>query len=135
MDGRVIGRHRGVFRYTVGQRKGLGLPGPSPSYVVRIDPRANTVTVGGQEDLAAPAAVVGDLNLIAVPELSGPMEVKAKIRYRQEETPARLEPLPGGRALVVFGTPQRAVAPGQAAVFYDGDVVVGGGTILGTPPP
>ncbi|MDR1312899.1 MAG: tRNA-specific 2-thiouridylase [Deltaproteobacteria bacterium] len=130
-DGKVVGRHKGVWRYTVGQRKGLGLPGPEPSYVLKIDPAANTLTVGGYGDLASPSAVVGELNLISVPELSGPMEIGCKIRYRQPEKPALLEPLPGGKALVTFREPQKAVAPGQAAVFYDGDVVVGGGTILG----
>jgi tRNA U34 2-thiouridine synthase MnmA/TrmU len=133
-DGKVIGRHGGVWRYTVGQRKGLGLPGPEPSYVLRIDPVRNSLTVGGYGDLASASALVGDLNLISVGELQGPMEIGCKIRYRQPETPALLEPLADGRALVTFRTPQTAVAPGQAAVFYDGEIVVGGGTILGTGP-
>jgi tRNA U34 2-thiouridine synthase MnmA/TrmU len=130
-DGRVIGRHKGFWRYTVGQRKGLGLPGPEPSYVLGIDPATNTVTVGRQADLATPSAIVGQLNLISIAELAGPMEVSCKIRYRQTEKPALLEPLADGRALVTFLAPLKAVAPGQAAVFYRGEVVVGGGTILG----
>jgi tRNA-specific 2-thiouridylase len=132
LEGRPVGRHKGLWRYTVGQRKGLGLPGPEPSYVVAVDPEANTITAGRRQDLAVSRALVGDLNLIALEKLTGPVPVKAKIRYRQAETPARLEPHGGGRALLVFRTPQSGVAPGQAAVFYDGDVVVGGGTILGT---
>jgi tRNA U34 2-thiouridine synthase MnmA/TrmU len=134
-DGKIIGRHGGVWRYTVGQRKGLGLPGPDPSYVLRIDPVRNTLTVGRYADLASPTAVVGALNLISVPVLNGPIEIGCKIRYRQPEKPALLEPLGDGRALVTFRTPQTAAAPGQAAVFYDGEIVVGGGTILGPGPP
>jgi tRNA-specific 2-thiouridylase len=129
-SGKAIGRHKGFFRYTVGQRRGLGIPGPRPSYVLGVDPANNTVTVGPKEALLTGGMLVGGLNLIAVPELRGPVAVGVKIRYRQGEAPATLEPHSQGMARVLFREPQGAVAPGQAAVFYQGDTVVGGGTIL-----
>ncbi|MDR1166893.1 MAG: tRNA 2-thiouridine(34) synthase MnmA [Deltaproteobacteria bacterium] len=128
--GKVLGRHRGLFRYTIGQRKGLGALGPKPSYVLRLNPRDNSVTVGPRELLSSPAIVVGDLSFGAIPALEGPRRVMAKIRYRQKETPAVIAPLGDSRAIVSFDRPQRAPAPGQIAVFYEGDLVLGGGRIL-----
>lgn len=129
-EGRAVGRHRGAARYTLGQRKGLGLSLGEPVYVCGKDMAANTVTVGPERALYAREILVEDLNWIAVEGLSGPMRVKAKTRSRQGEQEAELFPETGGRVRIVFDRPQRAVTPGQAAVFYDGDSVVGGGTIV-----
>ncbi len=127
--GNVIGRHRGLLHYTVGQRKGLGSFG-EPKYVVRKDAAANTVVLGGNSDLACSSFTVGEVNWISVACLPGPAEADVKVRYSQKAFPAEVIPLPDGRAEVRFQEPQRAVAPGQAAVFYQGDEVLGGGTIL-----
>lgn len=129
--GRVVGRHRGAARYTLGQRKGLGLAMGEPVYVCGKDMAANTVTVGPESALYAQEILVEDLNWIAVEDLTGPVRANVKTRSRQREQPARIFPEAGGRARVVFEEPQRAVTPGQAAVFYDGETVLGGGTIVG----
>lgn len=128
-EGRVVGRHRGAVRYTLGQRKGLGLAMGEPVYVCGKDMDANTVTVGPESALYAREALVEDLNWIAVEGLSAPLRVEVKARSRQREQPAWISPEAGGRVRIVFDQPQRAVTPGQAAVFYDGELVVGGGTI------
>jgi tRNA-specific 2-thiouridylase len=128
-EGNVLGRHKGLIRYTVGQRKGLGLSFPRPMYVCGKNVRDNTVTLGGQELLYSKALFAEDLNWILPP--SPLLRVKAKTRYRQPEQEATVR-VEGGRMRVEFDVPQRAVAAGQAVVLYDGDVVVGGGTIAGT---
>ena len=128
-SGRVIGTHRGAVRYTTGQRKGLGIALGEPAYVIGKDMEKNTVTIGKNESLFADTLIAEDLNWISIPELSAPMRVSAKARYRHEEQPGTLYPLPDGRVRFVFDEPQRALTAGQAAVFYDGDIVVGGGTI------
>ena len=130
--GNVIGRHHGAVRYTIGQRKGLGIALGEPSYVIDKDMARNTVTVGREEELFSRTLFVDDLNWISVPSLEKEMRVKAKTRYRQSEQWATLYPEPDGRVKVVFDEAQRAVTVGQAAVFYDGDTVVGGGTICET---
>lgn len=134
--GRVLGTHRGLPYYTVGQRRGLGISAPRPLYVVEVDPARNAVVVGEAEDAFRQAMEVGDLNLILLDweDLAAQPEgitVEAQVRYRAEPRPARVRALPGvpRRALVEFPAPQRGMAPGQAAVFYEGDLVVGGGTI------
>lgn len=127
--GQVYGQHKGVIRYTVGQRKGLGLSFPQPMYVCKVDPQQNQVVLGIHEELFASALTAGDVNLISVPELKGPMRVKAKIRYRQPEQPATVTQTGPDELQVVFDQPQRAITKGQAVVLYDGDTVVGGGTI------
>ncbi len=128
-EGRAVGRHRGAARYTLGQRKGLGLPMGEPVYVCGKDMAANTVTVGPESALYAREALVEDLNWISVEGLAAPLRVGAKTRSRQGEQPAEIVPEAGNRVRIVFDRPQRAVTPGQAAVFYDGGCVVGGGTI------
>jgi tRNA-specific 2-thiouridylase len=128
-SGKVLGTHKGLIHYTVGQRRGLGLSADRPKYVIGKDTRANTVIVGNEEELYSISMSVGDLNLISVSELNEPVRATVKTRYSQKETPATLYPPENGRMLVLFDTPQRAVTPGQAAVFYDGDTVIGGGTI------
>ncbi len=127
--GKVLGRHKGLERYTTGQRKGLGVSADAPLYVVRKDLEAGTVVLGPDSALYTAELTADRLNWIAVPELEGPMVVTAKTRYSQREAEAVVEPLSGGRARVVFREPQRAVTAGQAVVFYSGETVVGGGTI------
>jgi len=129
--GHVLGRHRGLERYTTGQRKGLGVSADRPLYVVRKDRETNSVVLGPEESLYTRTLTVGRVNLIALDTL--PLEglrVTAKTRYSQRESAAVLTPLSDGRARLDFDEPQRAVTAGQAAVFYDGEAVAGGGTIL-----
>lgn len=130
LDGRVVGRHRGAVRYTRGQRRGLELPMGSRIYVCGKDMARNTVTVGPDSALYSSSLVAGEMNWISVERLEAPMRVTARTRYRQSEQEAVVTPLPDGRVRVDFDRPQRAVTAGQALVLYDGDVVVGGGTIL-----
>ncbi len=130
--GAVLGRHQGAVRYTLGQRRGLGLPMGARVYVCGKDMARNTVTVGPESALSSSSLVAGEMNWISVATLTAPMRVRAKTRYRQREQDALVSPLPDGLVRVDFDAPQRAVTPGQALVLYDGDVVVGGGTILET---
>ncbi|MHC1696049.1 MAG: tRNA 2-thiouridine(34) synthase MnmA [Eubacteriales bacterium] len=129
MDGNVLGTHKGVLHYTIGQRKGLGLSLPAPLYVVEKDAQKNTVTLGPESMLFKKEVTVCDVNFISIERLDAPMRVTAKTRYKQSEAPATIYPLQDGNVRLEFEVPQRAPAPGQAAVFYDGDEVVGGGTI------
>lgn len=128
--GKVLGTHKGLIHYTIGQRKGLGLSFESPKYVLKKDKVTNTVVLGDNKDLFSDRFLVGDVNLIALERLTEPKEAGVKVRYSQSESPATLYPLEDGKIQVRFQEPQRAVTPGQAAVFYDGDIVLGGGTIL-----
>ncbi len=128
-NGTVLGRHKGFIRYTKGQHKGLGLPAEPPLYVLGKDPHANAILLGYNEDLFAAEAVAGDWNWISVSALTAPMEVTAKLRYSRRESAATAEPLADGRVRLRFREPQRAVTPGQFAVLYDGETVVGGGII------
>jgi tRNA-specific 2-thiouridylase len=129
ISGRVVGRHEGVHRFTVGQRKGLGLASPIPLYVVGIDAGARTVTVGPRAALERRELTASGVNWISGVEPEAGSRVTARIRYRHLEAAASIEPRPGRRVRVTFDDPQTAVAPGQAVVMYDGDVVVGGGWI------
>jgi tRNA-specific 2-thiouridylase len=129
-DGEVLGHHEGIFNFTVGQRKGLGVSSPTPLYVLNIDPASHRVTVGADAELATRTLRAGHLNWISIPELTAPMRVKIKIRHRHEPAWATLEPAGSGEVLATFDEPQRAVTPGQSAVFYDGVEVVGGGWII-----
>ena len=131
-SGRVVGRHKGAVGYTIGQRKGLGLAMGAPVYVCSKDMQANTVTVGPNEALFHTTLIAGDWNWIAIESLTEPMRVKSKARSRMTEQDATVYPMENGLARVVFDEPQRAITPGQAVVLYDGDTVVGGGTILRT---
>ena len=128
-DGHEIGRHHGIVRYTIGQRKGLGVAFGEPRFVVAKDAQSNTVVLGKNEDLYSRTLEAEDINLISLPDLTGPLRATVKARYKQSETPATLEPLGDSRIRVIFDEPQRALTPGQAVVFYRGDTVVGGGTI------
>jgi len=128
-EGRYLGNHQGIARYTVGQRRGLGLAGACRRFVIEIDPAANALVVGEECHLYVGGLVAEDVNWVSIEQPSGPIEVTAKVRYRATETPAVVFPLPDGRAEVRFSEPQRAITPGQAVVFYKGDLVVAGGTI------
>ncbi|MBI2528592.1 MAG: tRNA 2-thiouridine(34) synthase MnmA [Candidatus Rokubacteria bacterium] len=136
LDGRgtVVGRHAGLADFTVGQRRGLGLSGPRPLYVTALDPARNAVVVGPAEEVETDRLRAERVNLIAIESLGAPLPVTAKIRHTQEPVPATLHPAPPGeggeRAVEVrFAAPQRAVSPGQSVIFYQGDLVVGGGVI------
>jgi tRNA-specific 2-thiouridylase len=131
VDGRVLGRHDGVHRFTVGQRKGLGLSSPIPLFVVGLDADEGTVTVGPRESLLRSTLTASGVNWIAGDPPAAGTRVTAQIRYRHREAPAVITPQDDARVLVEFDQPQSAVAPGQAVVFYDGDEVVGGGWIDG----
>jgi tRNA-specific 2-thiouridylase len=130
MAGNVVGQHRGIQFYTIGQRKGLGAFG-KPMYVIRIDPSANTIVVGTRDDLLVDRFTASGANYIGIPELKKHTEVSVKIRYTDPGTDGIASPLSDDRFEVVFSQPHRAVTPGQAAVLYDGDVVLGGGWIDG----
>lgn len=130
LSGKIIGVHNGISKYTVGQRKGLGLALGYPAYVVDIDIDTNEVIIGSGEDVFGKELIATDINLISIELLEGPMEVKAKVRYSAKETDATISPLENGDIKVVFKEPVRAITPGQSVVFYDGDIVVGGGTII-----
>jgi tRNA-uridine 2-sulfurtransferase len=149
-EGRVLGHHEGVHNFTVGQRKGLGVATGSPLYVININGAEGKVTVGGNDDLLARTLIARDLNWIAIDDLREELarvaqppsavahdpktglRISAKIRHRHEPAPATIENAPNGEVRVIFDEPQRAITPGQAVVFYDGDLVVGGGWIAET---
>lgn len=128
-DNNILGTHGGIIRYTIGQRKGLGVSFGEPMYVTSINAQNNTVTLGKHEELFSKRLIAENLNLVSVSEISSPQKLKARVRYRHTEQCATVTQLSESKALVEFDEPQRAVTPGQSVVFYDGDVVVGGGTI------
>jgi tRNA-specific 2-thiouridylase len=127
--GNILGRHRGIIRYTVGQRKGLGISSDSPLYVLRIDAPNNRIVVSGRERLFSEGLIATDVNLIAVERLDRPHRVKAKIRFQHKEADATLFPHENNMAKIIFDEPQMSVSPGQAVVFYADDIVFGGGII------
>ena len=129
LQGQVVGHHRGAACYTLGQRKGLGLAMGAPVYVCAKDMQRNTVTVGPNEALFSPALRAGDWNWYPFAQLTQPLRVTAKTRHSQFQQAATVYPEDHGFARVEFDAPQRAVTPGQAVVLYDGNIVVGGGTI------
>lgn len=130
IKGNVVGKHKGIPYYTIGQRKGLGLALGKPVYVTDIIPEKNVVVVSDNEDVYGNELIANDLNFITIDELKSPLKVKAQIRYNSVEKPATIYPLNSNTVKVVFDNPVRAITPGQAIVFYDGQIVVGGGTIL-----
>lgn len=129
-DGTSLGRHKGIIHYTIGQRKGLGISYEHPIFVLGKNPETNVVTLGENEDLFSNRLIAEDLNWIACGSPTASFNVTAKARYSQREAKATVHPLSATQALVEFEEKQRAITPGQAVVFYDGDVVVGGGTIF-----
>ena len=132
LEGNVLGRHKGIIRYTIGQRKGLGLSLKESMYVVAVDPVKNQVILGKNDYLFSRELVENDVNLISVDHIEGEMRVKAKVRYRHEEQWATVTQPEPDKIRVVFDEPQRAITCGQAVVLYDEDVVVGGATIIET---
>lgn len=130
-NGRVLGKHKGIFNYTLGQRKGLGISAKHPLYVTSIDSKTNTITVGEKKDVYSRELVVRDTNLPGIDRIDKPVRVEAKIRYKHPASPAVITPgNEKGKLLVRFAKPQWAITPGQAVVFYQKDVVLGGGFIL-----
>ncbi len=127
--GNRLGTHKGIAHYTVGQRKGLGIALGKPMYVVEILPEKNLVVLGDETEVFSRELIASKMNFIAFEKLEGPIEVKAKIRYSAKEAKATVVPIADDKVKVVFEEPQRAITPGQAVVFYQEDVLVGGGTI------
>lgn len=127
--GNILGEHKGIIHYTVGQRKGLGIALGKPAYVISKNKEDNTVILGSEEELYSKRLKASDLNMIAVEKLTEPMKATVKTRYSQKETEAILYPESEDEIIVEFKQKQRAITPGQAVVFYDGDIVIGGGTI------
>jgi tRNA-specific 2-thiouridylase len=128
-DGRELGRHDGIHRFTIGQRKGLGLSTGVPLYVVDIDAEHAAVTVGPREALERTALTASRVNWVSGDAPTAPIRAHARIRHRHQDAPATITPLDGGRVSVVFDEAQTAITPGQATVFYDGEYVLGGGWI------
>jgi len=127
--GNTLGKHQGILFYTIGQRKGLGLSSKEPLYVTSIIPENNALVVGGKEDVYGTELIASGMNWISVFKLSQPITAKAKIRYLHEEAKATITPVGKDKIRVRFKEPQMAITPGQAVVFYDGSIVIGGGTI------
>ena len=128
-EGKVLGKHKGIIRYTVGQRKGLGIAYTSPLYVIKVDCDENNVILGSNEDLFTDTLIAKNINLISVAQITEPMRVTAKVRYRHSAQNATVTQIDSDTIKVVFDTPQRAITKGQSVVLYDGDIVVGGGII------
>jgi len=127
--GNILGKHKGIYYYTIGQRKGLGIPSNKPLYVIDIDLEKNEVVIGDDSETFSNRLTARDLNWISIDRLDKEMKVNAKIRYGSKEAPASIKPIGDDRVEVVFDTPQRAITPGQSVVFYNDDIVVGGGVI------
>jgi Predicted tRNA(5-methylaminomethyl-2-thiouridylate) methyltransferase, contains the PP-loop ATPase domain len=128
-QGNVLGQHSGIPFYTIGQRKGLGISAGKPLYVTAINQKRNAIVVGAKEEIYRDELTASELNWIAIEQLQQPIKVNAKIRYHHKEAEAVVAPLDEDKIRVKFKDPQMAITPGQAIVFYDGDTVVGGGTI------
>lgn len=127
--GNILGTHRGIIHYTIGQRRGLGISSRQPLYVVKIDAENNRIMVSDKEKSISEGLIATDLNLLVVDRLDKPYEVKAKIRLKHRETDATVYPLEEGKARILFKEPQVSVTPGQSVVLYTGDLVFGGGII------
>lgn len=129
-DGKILGQHKGIIHYTVGQRKGLNLSMGHPVFVTEIRPETNEVVIGENEDVFSDTLICDNLNFMAVEDIHEPVDVVAKIRYSNSGTPCTIENMPDGTVKCSFHEPVRAVTPGQAVVFYQNDYVYGGGTII-----
>jgi len=128
-QGKILGRHKGIPFYTIGQRKGLEISSGERLYVTAIDPKRDAIEVGTKKDLLGDELIASDLNWISINKIEKSIKAKAKIRYRHKEAEVEIIPLDKGRISVKFREPQTAITPGQSIVFYDGDIVVGGGVI------
>ena len=126
----MLGQHRGLIRYTAGQHRGLGISQPERLCVCRLCPENNTVVLGSEQELYRRDAVAEDFHWIAGEAPAAPLRCRVKLRYRQREQPAEVTPLDRNSVYIRFDEPQRAITPGQAAVLYDGDTVLGGGSIM-----
>ena len=131
LDGNVLGQHKGIIHYTVGQRKGLGLSLGRPAFVLEIRPETNEVVIGTNEDSMSYTLRANRLNFMSISDLDGEMRVFAKIRYNHKGAWCTVKKATEDEVLCTFDEPQRAITPGQAVVFYDDEYVVGGGTIIG----
>ncbi len=129
LSGEVLNEHTGIHRYTIGQRRGLGIAHEKPLYVVQIERAKNRIVVGEKEELDRPSFIAKGVNWVSFDEPAEPVRASVKVRYRHEPEPATITAVEGGRAKIVFDEPQSAITPGQATVFYDGEEVVGGGWI------
>lgn len=129
LSGKVLGQHKGIWNYTIGQRKGIGVSASEPLYVLELRKESNEVVVGPADKTFKKSLIANDLNWIAIDSLNEPMKCQAKIRSTQQPTPAEIKPLQNGEVEVVFDDMQKSIAIGQSAVFYDGDKVLGGGVI------
>ncbi len=127
--GKVLGQHKGIHHYTIGQRKGLGIAAAEPLYVIELDPVMNRVVVGNRASAGRPECTVGRMNWVSIPEPCAPMYAQVQVRYRTKAVPVTAIPLEEARIKLVFDEPQFGITPGQAAVFYDGEVLLGGGII------
>ena len=129
LEGNILGKHNGIIKYTIGQRKGLGIAFGEPIYVVKKDVSTNSVILGKNSDLFSTTLTATNINLISCDKITEPLRVKAKIRYNQKEQPATVIQIDNDRIQVTFDEPQRAITKGQSVVLYDEDIVVGGGII------
>ncbi|OKH25279.1 tRNA 2-thiouridine(34) synthase MnmA [Hydrococcus rivularis NIES-593] len=130
LDGKVLGKHSGIHHYTIGQRKGLGIAAAEPLYVVKLDPVMNRVVVGNRDRAGRSECVVGRMNWVSIPEPTTPIRTEVQVRYRSSPVPVNVIPLEESRVKLAFDEPQFGITPGQAAVFYDRDVLLGGGIII-----
>jgi len=128
-EGKILGRHKGIAFYTIGQRRGLGIALGKPQYVIAIDSNKDVIVVGSEKEILRDELIARDVNWIAIDRLKKSIKVKAKIRYQHRGAEATVTPLSKNRVRIEFERPQRAITPGQAVVFYDKDVVIGGGWI------
>jgi tRNA-uridine 2-sulfurtransferase len=129
-DGKVLGEHEGIHRYTVGQRRGIGIAHSKPLYVISIDARQNRVVVGEQKELMAKEFIAAGVNWISFDTPPETVHADVRVRYRHQAAPATIKPLDNSRARIIFDQPQRAITPGQSTTFYSGDEVLGGGWII-----
>lgn len=129
VDGKVLGQHNGIHHYTIGQRKGLGIAAPEPLYVIGIDAGRNRVIVGDRTCATQSDCTVGRVNWVSIAEPKSPIRATAQVRYRSSAVPVTVIPLEGNRMKLVFDEPQFSITPGQAAVLYEGDILLGGGII------
>lgn len=129
LSGNTIGRHKGIAFYTIGQRRGLGISAPEPHYVIRINPTDNTITAGSHENTMEKELIISDINWLSIDSLNESIKVNVKIRSMMKEKPATIFPAANGSVKVIFEAPESSPAPGQSAVFYDGNIVLGGGII------
>ena len=128
-DGKVLGYHQGIHHYTIGQRKGLGIAAAEPLYVIKLDPVMNRVIVGNRASAGCPECKVGRINWVSVPEPTTPIRAEVQVRYRSQPVSVNAIPLGDSRLKLIFDEPQFGITPGQAAVLYDGELLLGGGII------